>query len=292
MIPESIITIASPVDIRFPEVPGIREDVEDVPVDVIEIGAATLAAGWRNYAGEGERLSACEAILGYVFSDKSLLLNALTHSSSTSDKRLDNERLEFFGDAVLDLVIREHLFLKYPNRNEGELTEAKSAVVCRASLVKAARRINLESFLILGRGIGKRRLIPESLLADAFEAVVAAIYIDGGIAPSRNFILAHLGETAANAIELTDSANYKSVLQKILQRQRHPPPVYRVVSVDGPEHSRFFTVAAFSNDRELGRGSGANKKAAEQEAARAALGNLQMEWGGNPDGTEGRHGGG
>lgn len=241
---------------------AIPEEVEDVAVEI-------------DYNGDDrERIRACEQAVGYTFFDKSLIKNALTHSSSTADKRLDNERLEFFGDAVLDLVVREFLFHNYPNHHEGDLTEAKSSLVCRSSLAKAAKRMNLKSYLLVGRGIGRKRSVPDSLLADAYEAIVAAIYLDGGYQPVKNFVLMTLGEDIPFAIEQANSANYKSNLQKLLQQQKRPLPVYRVMGATGPEHSRIFQVAALIEGEEMGRGSGSSKKAAEQEAARSALESL------------------
>ena len=250
------------------------EGVEDVLVEKIaRTESAHGHGGGGAFSGDAERLRACEESLGYVFFNKALLLTALTHSSSAQGKRLDNERLEFFGDAILDLVVREHLFHNYPARQEGDLTEAKSALVCRSALARAARRVALDSFLALGRGIGLRRAIPESLLADAYEAVLAAIYLDGGLQPVRNFILASLGEDMPAAMGTAGSNNHKSILQKILQRNRMPLPVYSLLSAAGPEHSRVFLVAALVGGRELGRGADPSKKTAEQEAARAALEN-------------------
>ncbi|MDR1520281.1 MAG: ribonuclease III [Planctomycetota bacterium] len=231
----------------------------------------------RRFADANERVRLCETALGHVFSDKTRLLQALAHSSSTQDKTRSNERLEFLGDAIIDFVVREHLFHSYPQRQEGDLTEAKSAVVCRSALAEAARRIDLPDFLILGRGIGKRRPIPESLIADAFEAVVAAIHLDGGIQSARNFILGCLGAAIPAAIEKASLDNHKSVLQKILQQNRRRLPEYRILSIAGPEHARTFRVAALIGGRELGQGSGPNKKTAEQAAARSALENLANE---------------
>lgn len=251
--------------------------VEDVPVEVFadaDPDGETEVTAERHLSRDElarERIRVCEEVLGYTFFEKKLIKTALTHSSSTSDKHLDNERLEFFGDAVLDLVIREFLYHNYPNHQEGDLTEAKSAVVCRASLAKASKKMGLKDCLFLGRGIGKKRGVPDSLLADAYEAVVAAIYLDGGYQPVKNFILMTLKSEIPFAIEQANSTNYKSNLQKLLQQQKRPLPQYRVLGSTGPEHSRVFEIAVFIEGEEAGRGSGSSKKAAEQEAARAAL---------------------
>jgi ribonuclease-3 len=252
------------------------EGIEDVLVEEIRLLLADVVAvsprEWAARRADREvRVVACEAALGYTFNDRAILANALTHSSSTSDKSLDNERLEFFGDAVLDLVIREYLYHNYPNRQEGDLTEAKSAIVCRVSLVNAAKALDLRSYLTLGRGVGRRRGIPDSLLADAYEAVVAAVYLDGGYAAARDFIMRSLADAIPHAVERANAANHKSTLQKILQQARLPLPAYRVMDAIGPEHSRTFKVAVLVNGVEMGIGQGSSKKAAQQEAARAAL---------------------
>ncbi len=249
----------------------VEEYVEDVPVELLD----DEPEDGKPIGGSAEeRIRACEQVLGYTFFDKKLIKTALTHSSSTSDKRLDNERLEFFGDAVLDLIIREFLFHNYPNHQEGDLTEAKSAVVCRASLAKAAKKMDLKAFLFLGRGIGRKRAVPDSLLADAYEAIVAAIYLDGGYQPVKNFVLMTLKDEIPKAIEKANSTNYKSTLQKLLQQQKRPLPTYRVLGSSGPEHSRVFDVAVIIDGEEMGRGTGSSKKSAEQEAARLALENM------------------
>ncbi len=248
--------------------------VEDVPVERVEIWTGDSVAVFKN---EDDRLAAFEKALGYSFADRRLLSKALTHSSSTANKNNDNERLEFFGDAVLDLVVREYLYHNFPNRHEGDLTEAKSSIVCRSSLVRAARNLGLKHYLILGRGMGKRKGIPESLLGDAYEAVVAAIYLDGGYVPVREFIMRTLGDVMPLAVEKANVANFKSNLQKLTQQRKRTLPVYRVLGASGPEHSRIFEVAVSVGGREMGRGRGTSKKAAEQEAAKAALENLAME---------------
>ncbi len=253
------------------EIEGVL--VEDVDVELLHAGKFP-----RRVAASAmeEKIRACEEVLGYTFFDKTLIKNALTHSSSTADKRLDNERLEFFGDAVLDLVVREYLYHNYPNHQEGDLTEAKSSVVCRASLARAGKRMDLKSFLFLGRGIGKKRAVPDSLLADAYEAIVAAVYLDGGYQPVKNFILMTLREEIPHAIEQANAANYKSNLQKILQQRRRPLPVYKIMGSSGPEHSRVLEVGVYVDGAELGRGRGSSRKSAEQEAARAALAALEQ----------------
>lgn len=246
--------------------------IEEVDVDSVLCPGSDETPGTGTFSNANERVAACEAAIGYVFSDRSLLKRSLTHSSSTSNKGQDNERLEFFGDAVLDLVIREYLYHLFPYRQEGELTEVKSAIVCRSTLAKASRKLNLKDFLILGRGVGRKRALPESLLANTFEAMTAAIYLDGGYEPAKRFILSALDEEIPLAMENAHSKNYKSVLQNLLQQEKkHLTPTYRVLATSGPEHARTFEVAVLVQGQELGRGVGSNKKAAEQNAARRAL---------------------
>jgi ribonuclease-3 len=256
----------------FDVVDGVEEVAVEEVLPPSDSAVSVSRAGVLSSATKRDELLAeCESTLGYAFHDRELLANALTHSSSTSDKRLDNERLEFFGDAVLDLVVREYLYHNYPNRQEGDLTEAKSSIVCRTSLVKAAKTLDLKRYIVLGRGIGRRRCVPDSLLADAYEAVVAAVYLDGGYETAKTFIMRSLWDAIPHAIERANAANCKSTLQKILQQSRLPLPVYKVCGSLGPEHSRTFRVMVLVDGRELGTGLGSSKKAAEQEAARAAL---------------------
>ena len=245
------------------------EEIADVPVERVEVLMTGIGDG--DHIDEDERLAECEKSLQYAFADRRHLSRALTHSSSTSNKHQDNERLEFFGDAVLDMVVREYLFHHYPNRQEGDLTEAKSAIVCRASLVKAGKELGLKRFLILGRGVGSRKGVPDSLIADAYEAIVAAVYLDGGYPPVREFIMRTLRGVMPQAIEKASAANYKSNLQKLAQRDKRHLPAYRLLGASGPEHARVFEVAVFMDGDEIGRGSGTSKKAAEQEAAKCAL---------------------
>ena len=248
------------------------EEVDDVTVERVEVLMTGIEGD--GHIDENERLAACEKAVLYSFADRRHLSRALTHSSSTSNKHQDNERLEFFGDAVLDMVVREYLFHHYPNRQEGDLTEAKSAIVCRASLVKAGKELGLKRFLVLGRGVGSRKGVPDSLIADAYEAIVAAVYLDGGYQQVRDFILRTLANALPAAIEKANAANYKSNLQKMAQRDKRHLPAYRLLEASGPEHARVFEVAVFMDSVEIGRGMGTSKKAAEQEAAKSALHNI------------------
>jgi len=218
-----------------------------------------------------ERLFQLEARLDYQFLNLSILQRALTHSSCRNHLADSNERLEFLGDAVLGLVVTEHLFRLFPTEEEGEMTRIKSIVVSRAALARIANDMDLGSFLILGKGLGKPKSLPVSLLANAFEAVIAAIYLDGGIAEARRFILRHLASHIQLATEEAHSQNFKSILQQHAQRELGLTPTYRVVHEQGPDHIKSFTVVAIIGSTEYGKGSGASKKEAEQRAAQETL---------------------
>lgn len=219
-------------------------------------------------------LDALESALGYCFNDREILRRALTHASSTAEAGRDNERLEFFGDAVLDFVVCEHLFHEFPSRGEGELTEVKSELVRRRTLARAAKSLNVRDFLVLGRGISGREKLPASVYANVFEALVAAIYLDGGYGPVQAFILECLHEDLHACFDKPLLTNFKSFLQQQLQRSAGAPPEYRVISEQGPDHAKIFEVAVYAASAELGRGQGVSKKEAQQMAAKAALEHL------------------
>ncbi len=218
------------------------------------------------------RLRLAEQITGANFRDRSLLRQALTHASSTASKSEDNERLEFLGDAVLDLIVREYLFLHYPEAREGEMTEGKSVVVCKDVLASAGKKLGLGECLFVGRGVFET--LPDSLLANGFEALVAALYLDGGYEQARSFVLSALGERFAPA--MAERVNCKSALQEWMQKKSNTVPEYRVVASSGPDHDKQFEVAVFDSRTEIGRGTGRSKKEAEAEAARDALAKMDI----------------
>ncbi len=225
--------------------------------------------------------SSFQGRLGHKFKDIQLLQNALTHRSYYFENRSKStghcsghyERLEFLGDAVLDLVLSEALMKKYPEINEGSLSKWRASLVNETSLSEIAREINLGQELLLGNSEEKeRRNLRPRLLASAFEAVLAAIYLDGGLEVVRNFIETRFASRLENLdSELEFAADFKSRLQELTQKRFHQVPEYKLISSEGPEHAKNFTFDVFINDKKLGTGQGPSRKNAEQEAARDAL---------------------
>ena len=222
---------------------------------------------------ERDRRREIERRLGYRFLDALLLEDALTHSSAKTDKRTCNERLEFLGDAILGLVISEFLYTAFPDRDEGELTRIKSVVVSAPALSHEAKRLGLEQVVDVGRGVQKDG-IPSSILANVFEAVTGAIYLDGGLEPARRFILNNLADPIEGVVRARHSLNWKSLLQQLTQRLWAETPTYEVARELGPEHGKEFEVVALVKGEVKGAGRGRSKKLAEQSAARAALESL------------------
>ena len=215
-----------------------------------------------------------EQKLGYKFNNINLLKNALTHSSYANEVRngfSSNERLEFLGDSVLSIVVSDYIYKHYPNMPEGELTKLRASLVCEKSLCAFSRELELGSYLMLGKGEekggGRER---DSILADAFEAVLAAIYLDGGMEPARrhvmNFVLRELKHTDDEVFK-----DYKTALQEIIQRNPEESVTYILIDESGPDHDKSFTVEVRLNSNVIGKGTGKNKKRAEQMAAKEAL---------------------
>jgi ribonuclease-3 len=222
-----------------------------------------------------------ESKLGYRFADGELLERALTHRSCTREKTgvprgASNELLEYLGDAVLGLVVSEHLIRAYPQAEEGELSKRRSRLVSEAHLFRAAQRLNLGEHLLLGRAeerAGGRD--KKALLADAVEALLAAVYLDGGLEAARQAV----ARWVLQAVDAEDllATDYKTALQELLQERRQAAPRYVVVKERGPEHRKIFTVRALIEGREVAEAEGQTKKAAEQEAARIALQDLAAQ---------------
>jgi ribonuclease-3 len=217
--------------------------------------------------------------LGHTFADGDLLRQALTHASFGHEKRQrlpDNQRLEFQGDAVLQLAVTTELYHRFPKMTEGQLTKLRAQLVNKNHLQGVAREIALGDYLILGRGEEKQGRERGSILADAIEAVIGAVFIDAGWEPARAIILRLLGPSLAAMSGEDDAAaaNPKGALQEKLQAEGDHPPAYRCVSETGPAHAREYEVVVEWQGRELGRGQGASKKEAETRAAQAALESL------------------
>ena len=218
-----------------------------------------------------------EQIIGYTFKNPELLKEALTHSSYTNGKHLrSNERLEFLGDSVLSIVVSEHLFENLTNLPEGQLTKIRASVVCENALYPFARKIDLGKYIFLGKGEehtgGRDR---HSILADAFEALIAAIYLDGGFEAARSFILPFIPPLDKLSTGKFLLGDYKTVLQEIIQQNPGERLEYVLTGEHGPDHDKHFTVEVLLNGSSVGQGSGSSKKRAEQAAAGEALKRLR-----------------
>jgi ribonuclease III len=217
--------------------------------------------------------------LGILFSNPGLLQQALVHSSYVNENPAytssHNERLEFLGDAVLDFIVADRIYRDRPELDEGEMTRQRAALVRRETLAAIARKINLGDFLFMGKGeeSGGGRSNNHNL-AGALEAVIAAVYLDGGISATEQ-VLSRLYEGEWREIKSRGASDdYKSMLQEAIQARRQPPPAYRLVSEKGPDHDKTFTVDVYVGEKKLAGASGKSKKLAETEAARLALENL------------------
>lgn len=224
-------------------------------------------------------LDEAQRAIGYGFRNIQLLKEALTHKSHVNEAKDKsqkyNERLEFLGDAVLALVVSEHLAALFPNSTEGELSKRKARLVSEASLARAASRLNLGTLLWLGRGeeLTKGRE-KHSLLADAMEAIIAAIYLDGGLEQARAFVLRVLGGTGEGQSTWHEAAivqDYKTWLQEWCQKRYETLPRYATIREFGPDHQKTFEVQVWVGETALGMGIGRTKKEAEQMAAKQAL---------------------
>lgn len=221
-----------------------------------------------------------EAILGYEFRDRSLLWQALTHPSYGGDHRVsDYQRLEFLGDAVLELYVSEALYREYPDLGEGKLTRMRADLVREETLSRALRQLGLNDHILLSvgeeRGGGR---LKSSILCDVFESIIGAIYLDGGRKSAGDFIKKALGEQLRTDTSREDHLDYKSRLQSVLQAQGDMP-TYELISRDGPDHAPLFTYGVSASGRRLGKGSGHSKQAAQLEAAKMALEALQRDSG-------------
>ena len=220
-----------------------------------------------------KKLNELQQNIGYQFKQEALLRQALTHSSYAHEKNLkelmDNERLEFLGDAVLEVVSSEFLFKNHPEMNEGQMTKLRASLVCEQSLATCARELELGKFLLLGNGEdltgGRER---DSILSDAWEALIGAMYLDGGFTSAKEFILKYVLTDIEHKKLFYDS---KTMLQELIQNKYKQSLHYVLLSEEGPDHNKIFTVQAYMDDTPLLTGKGRTKKAAEQNAAYQSL---------------------
>src|SRR3954447_25418829 len=226
---------------------------------------------------EANPLEHCERVLGYRFRDPTYLREALTHASGANHRLVSNERLEFLGDAILGAIVCELLFRKYPEYLEGDLTRIKSVVVSRRTCAKISQRLGLDEFLVLGKGMGSQDETPSSVLADVFESLIGAIYLDGGMDAAKEFILPHIEAEIDATVGGQGGINYKSHLQQVAQRQFGETPTYQLLDEKGPDHSKCFKIAAQIGPQRYAPAWGRNKKDAEQRAAMNALSQLAGE---------------
>ncbi len=216
-----------------------------------------------------------ESIIGYTFKDKTLMLRALSHTSYINEVKSiheSNERLEFLGDSVLSIIVSEYIFINFKQLPEGELTKLRASLVCEKSLAAFAKEIQLGRFLFLGKGEqqngGRER---PSILADAFEALLAAIYLDGGFEAAKNHVMRFVKSEITNHTVEDAFHDYKTQLQEIIQKNPGEELSYNLINEDGPDHDKTFTVEVRLNSNVIGVGVAHSKKQAEQYAAKQAL---------------------
>ena len=222
------------------------------------------------------KLTELEQVIGYEFNEQRLLQQALTHSSFANEKHMkklsDNERLEFLGDAVLEVVSSEFLYKEHTDLPEGDLTKLRASIVCEPTLALCTREIDLGKYLYLGKGEnltgGRGR---KSILSDALEAVIGAIYLDGGIEPARAFVLRFIPHKVDVAVAGGAFKDYKTMLQEIVQKNKQETLEYRLAGQSGPDHDKRFTMELLLNSNVFASGTGRSKKEAEQFAAKKAL---------------------
>lgn len=222
-------------------------------------------------------LQKLERRIDFEFKDKILLRAALTHASGAHHRLASNERLEFLGDAILGAVVCEMLYHLYPQYLEGDLTKIKSIVVSRQTCAKISEALGMQEFLILGKGMTTHPSVPPSLLADVFESMIAAIYLDSGDGAVRAFLDRYIAPEIELAAAGELGGNYKSLLQQLAQREHGTTPTYQLLDEKGPDHSKCFKIAAQVGPNRYHPAWGRNKKEAEQRAARNALSELNNE---------------
>jgi len=220
---------------------------------------------------QAENVRQAEALLGHHFRHPELLEEALTHSSQADDRLASNERMEFLGDAILSLIVCQALFERFPEYQEGDLTKLKSMIVSRKSCSEIASRLELVEYIRVGKGTDRDRALTGSIAAGVLEAVIAAVYLDGGLAAARTFILSAFEETITQANACEHQDNFKSMLQQYCQRNMDGTPAYELLDEKGPDHNKCFEVAVVIRHRRYPGAWSVTKKDAEQKAARNAL---------------------
>jgi ribonuclease III len=227
-----------------------------------------------------KEIPAIEGQLHYKFHDSSLLVLAFIHRSYINEHRevlQHNERLEFIGDSILGLLTAEYLYKNFPNNPEGDLSYYRSRLVDATACISYLQKMDIAKHILLGKGErmndGRGR---ESILADLFEAIIGAIYLDGGLEAARHFIFNNFSQEIKATLE-TPLSNWKAILQDYCQKKYQQPPIYKVLDESGPDHSKSFIIAVMISDKEYGRGSGASKKEAQQSAAAEALKQIEKE---------------
>jgi ribonuclease-3 len=219
---------------------------------------------------------AAERVLGYAFKNEALLRESLTHASIAENRLHSNERMEFLGDAVLDLIICHDIYDRFPTLDEGDLTKIKSAVVSRKTCADVARELGIDRLLIIGKGIASRQNMPPSLAAAVYESIVAAVYVDGGFEAAKEFVLRTMTAKVISISASIHQHNYKATLQQHAQSILHGTPIYELLDEKGPDHSKCFEVCVTVNGRRFESAWGMNKKIAEQKAALMALQELKV----------------
>ena len=230
-----------------------------------------------------EALQQIEQIIGYKFSNRELLSKSFAHSSAVSDRIFSNERLEFLGDSVLAVVICRALFEQFPDYMEGDLTKIKSMLVSRRTCARVTKRLGLQEFLKIGKGMASNRALTSSLAASLLEAVIAAIYIDGGFDAAGSFILRAFGTEISRTDAKQSHGNFKSLLQQYAQQEFDTTPEYVLLDEKGPDHDKCFESEVVIAERHFPSAWGTNKKEAEQKAAFNALVELGVLKGTLPD---------
>jgi ribonuclease-3 len=220
---------------------------------------------------DNEVLQRVQQLVGYEFKSSNLLEKALSHSSAADNRLLSNERMEFLGDSVLAVVICQTIFERFPDYLEGELTKMKSMLVSRGTCARVVRQLGLHKFLKVGKGMASSRALSGSLAASLLEAIIAAVYLDGGFDAAHSFILRVFSSLIDQADAEQAQGNYKSMLQQHAQEKFNLTPVYVLLDEQGPDHNKCFESAVVIADRHFSSAWGTNKKEAEQKAAFNAL---------------------